>query len=161
VKKPEAWKWNEEGVEMSSVLIIENNDFFRQSFKEILKMYIPSLSVSESADGSDALKKIAQMSPDVIFMDIRLPGINGLELAREIKGQHPNVVVSIFTSYDLPEYRVIAKKYGADHFLLKDTLSGAEIAAMIKSVIAKKRNRGIGRSGKAKMGNIAKKAINN
>ena len=122
---------------MSSVLIIENNDFFRRSFKEILQMYIPSLRVNESVDGSDALAKIAQTIPDVVFMDIRLPGKSGLDLAREIKGLHPHVVVSIFTNYDLPEYRLVAEQYGADHFLLKDTMSGAEIAAIVKSVIAK------------------------
>jgi len=144
---------------MSSVLIIENNDFFRQSFKEILKMYIPSLDVSESVDGSDALKKIAQTSPDVIFMDIRLPGINGLELAREIKCHHPNVVLSIFTNYDLPESRIMAKKYGADHFLLKDTLTGAEIAAMIKSIVAKKKNRSINSNRRTKIRSIGKKRL--
>jgi DNA-binding NarL/FixJ family response regulator len=124
---------------MSSVLIVENNDFFRRSFKEILKMYIPSLSVYESADGSDALAKIDQTSPDIVFMDIRLPGKNGLELTREIKGHHPNVVISIFTSYDLPEYRKIAEEYGADYFVLKDALTGAEIAAMVKAVVEKKK----------------------
>ena len=122
---------------MSSVLIIENNDFFRRSFKEILQMYIPSLHVSESVDGSDALAKIAQTVPDVVFLDIRLPGRNGLDLAREIKGLYPNIVVSIFTNYDLPEYREVAEQYGADHFLLKDTLSGAEVAAIVKLVIAR------------------------
>jgi len=124
---------------MASVLIIENNDFFRRSFKEILKMYIPSLYIDESADGSDALAKIKKTSPDVVFMDIRLPGKNGLELTREIKGHHPNVVISIFTSYDLPEYRKIAEEDGADHFVLKDALTGAEIAAMVKATIEKKK----------------------
>ena len=74
---------------MSSVLIVDNNDFFRRSFKEILKMYIPSLSVDESIDGSDALTKIAQSSPDVVFIDIRLLGKSGLKLTREIKELHP------------------------------------------------------------------------
>jgi YesN/AraC family two-component response regulator len=95
--------------------------------------------VDESADGSDALTKINQSSPDVVFMDIRLPGKNGLELTREIKDVHPNLVISIFTSHDLPEYRQIAKEYGADHFLLKDALTGAEIAAMVRAVIEKKK----------------------
>ena len=130
---------------MSSVLILENNDFFRRSFKEILKMYIPSLSVDESVDGLDALTKINQSSPDVVFMDIRLPGKNGLELTREIKGHDPNLVISVFTSYDLPEYRKIAEKYGADHFLLKDAMTGAEIAAMVKAVIEKKKGSTRGR----------------
>lgn len=124
---------------MSSVLIVENNEFFRHSFKEILKMYIPSLSVEESADGSDALAKIDKTSPDIVFVDIRLPGRNGLELTREIKDHHPNIVVNIFTSYDLPEYRKSAEECGADQFLLKDAFSGAEIAAMVKAVIDRKK----------------------
>jgi DNA-binding NarL/FixJ family response regulator len=134
-----AWGGKRRRQEMSSVLIVENNDFFRRSFKEILKMYIPSLSVYESVDGSDALAKIEQTSPDMVFMDIRLPGKNGLDLTREIKGHHPNLVISIFTSYDLPEYRKIAEEYGADHFVLKDAVSGAEIAAMVRAVIRKEK----------------------
>jgi DNA-binding NarL/FixJ family response regulator len=123
------------GSDMPSVLIVENNDFFRRSFKEILRMYLPSLSVAESADGSDALVLISRALPDMVFMDIRLPGKNGLELTRDIKSNYPDLVVSIFTSYDLPEYRKIAKDCGADHFLLKDAITGAQIAAMIKDVV--------------------------
>ncbi len=144
---------------MSSVLIVENNDFFRRSFKEILKMYIPWISVDESADGSDALTKINQSSPDVVFMDIRLPGKNGLELTREIKCVHPNLVISIFTSHDLPEYRQIAKEYGADHFLLKDALTGAEIAAMVRAVIEKKKPNV--RKSNRKRGLLTRKALIN
>ena len=58
----------------------------------------------------------------MIFMDIRLPGKSGLELTREIKSSYPDVVVSIFTSYDLPEYRKIAKMRGGPLFL-KDALT--------------------------------------
>ncbi len=124
---------------MSSVLIIENNDFFRRSFKEIIRMYIPSIAINELSDGSEVHKRIEETNPDIIFMDIRLPGKNGLELTREIKNIHPDVVVSIFTSYDLPEYRTTAERYGADHYLLKDAMTGAEIAAMIKAVISRKK----------------------
>ena len=126
---------------MASVLIVENNDYFRRSFKEILKLYIPSLSVDESIDGADALTKINQSSPDVVFMDIGLPGKNGLELTREIKCLHPTLFISIFTSYNLPEYRKIAEESGADYFLVKEAITGAEIAAMVKAV-TEKRKRG-------------------
>ncbi len=124
---------------MPSVLIVDNNDFFRRSFKEILEMYIPSLSVNESVDGSDALTKINQFSPDVVFMEIRLPGTNALELTREIKALHPNLIINIFISYDIPAYHKVAKEFGVDHFLLKDTLTGAEIVSMVKVVIEKKK----------------------
>ncbi len=117
---------------MPSILVVENNDFFRSSFREILRMYIPSLRVEESADGADVLARLSRDLPDMIFMDIRLPGKSGLDLTREIKRSHPEAVVSIFTSYDLPDYRRVAEEYGADHFLLKDAITGAEIAAMVK-----------------------------
>ena len=58
---------------------------------------------------------------------------------REIKGRHPNLVINIFTSYDLPECRRIAEEYGAGQFLLKGALAGAEIAAIVKAVMEKKR----------------------
>jgi DNA-binding NarL/FixJ family response regulator len=154
-----AWGGKKRRQEMSSVLIVENNDFFRHTFKEILKMYIPSLSVDESVDGSDALTKINQSSPDVVFMDIRLAAKNGLKLTREIKGHHPNLAIIIFTSYDLPECSKVAKEYGVDHFLLKDALTGAEIAAMVKAVIEKK-NGSTGRPN-GKRGIFTRKALIN
>jgi DNA-binding NarL/FixJ family response regulator len=101
-------------------------------------MYLPSLSIVETADGQEALQEINDKRPDMVFMDIRLPGRNGLELTKVIKGSYPEVVVSIFTNYDIPEYRKTATEYGADHFLLKDSLSGIEIADMIKSTLSRK-----------------------
>lgn len=123
---------------MNSIMIVENNEFFRKSFSQILKMYLPKLSIVETADGQEALRKINDKRPDLVFMDIRLPGRNGLELTREIKGSYPDIVVSIFTNYDIPEYRKTATEYGADHFLLKDSLSGVEIAAMIEAALSRK-----------------------
>ena len=123
---------------MCFVLLVEDNSTFRKSLKEMLSLRFPGLEIEEASDGEEALQKLETIYPDLIFMDIRLPGKNGLELTREIKGHYPDLVISIFTSYDLPEYRKIAEEYGADHFLLKDTLTGAEIAAMVKAIIAKK-----------------------
>lgn len=124
---------------MSSVLIVENNEFFRKSFSQILKMHLPSLSIVDTADGQEALQLIDAKRPDMVFMDIRLPGRNGLELTKEIKDSYPDIVVSIFTNYDIPEYRETASQYGADHFLLKDSLSGVEIAAMIVAALSSKK----------------------
>jgi YesN/AraC family two-component response regulator len=121
-------------------------------------MYIPSLSVYESVDGSDALTKINQSSPDIVFMEIRLPGKNGLELTREIKDIHPNLIINIFISYDLPAYRKVAKAFGVDHFLLKDALTGAEIVAMVKAVIEKKK--GSTRCAESKRRNLHEKSFN-
>lgn len=123
---------------MPTVLIVEDNEFYRTSFREILRMYLPWVSIEESADGEEAMQRIVSERPDIIFMDIHLPGANGLQLTREIKWTYPEIVIGIFTSHDLPEYRQTALQYGADHFFIKDAISGAEIATMIELILADK-----------------------
>lgn len=125
-------------IDMPTVLIVENNDFFRRTFREILQMHLPTLDVLEASEGTEALLKIHTHQPEIIFMDINLPGTNGLELTRRIKTAYPGLVVAIFTNYDLPEYRESALECNADHFMVKDSLSGAEIAALVRSIVENK-----------------------
>jgi CheY-like chemotaxis protein len=107
--------------DMKRILIVEDNAFFLQFLKETLRSRVPSIDILEAANGEEALQKIKTLSPDAIFMDLRLPGENGLELTKRIKAQYPNIVVVIITNYDLPEYREAAYQCKADHFLSKDS----------------------------------------
>jgi DNA-binding NarL/FixJ family response regulator len=107
--------------DMKRILIVEDNAFFLQFLKETLRSRFPSIDILEAANGEEALQKIKTLSPDAIFMDLRLPGENGLELTKRIKAQYPNMVVVIITNYDLPEYREAAYQCKADHFLSKDS----------------------------------------
>jgi DNA-binding NarL/FixJ family response regulator len=125
-------------VKVFSVLVIENNEFFRKSFTGILKSYMPTLAIEETGDGTEAIKKIDSKVPDIIFVDIRLPDINGLELTKAIKTKHPETKIGVFSNLDLPEYRLTASKCGADYFLDKSALSGAEVVAMIEEVVCSK-----------------------
>src|SRR5512147_1892023 len=86
-------------------LIVEDNTSFRRILKDILLRRFPAMSVEEATEGVEALQKVAALTPDLIFMDVRLPGENGLELTRRIKKDHSEITVVILTSYDLPEYR--------------------------------------------------------
>lgn len=120
---------------MFSVLVIENNEFFRKSFAGMLKSHLPALVVEDIGDGTDAIEKIASRVPDIIFLDLRLPGINGLELTREIKTRHPETKIGIFSNLDLPEYRMSASRCGADFFLDKSSLCCTEIVALIQGLL--------------------------
>jgi CheY-like chemotaxis protein len=71
-------------------LIVEDNIAFRQSLGGILREALPDAQVSEAGDGDEALRQIAAAEPDFIFMDIRLPGENGLRLTKRIKAAHPD-----------------------------------------------------------------------
>ncbi len=94
---------------------------------------LPGAEVTEAGDGEEALRQIAAAEPDFIFMDIRLPGENGLRLTKKIKAAHPNIVIAIITNHDLPEYRRAATDNGASYFIPKDTPT-EEILAIIASV---------------------------
>jgi len=114
-----------------STLIVEDNEFLRKSFSEIVKMYIPNIRIRGAADGKEAFKRIEESLPDIIFMDVQLPGTSGLELTKEIKERYAKVIVCVFTNYDIPEYREAARNSGADCYLIKDTLTGSDIARLI------------------------------
>jgi DNA-binding NarL/FixJ family response regulator len=108
-------------VDTERVLIVEDNPFFLQFLKETLRSRLPSMDIFEASNGDEAMQKIKTLKPDAIFMDLRLPGENGLELTKKIKAEYPNIIVVIITNYDLPEYREAAYQCKADHFLSKDS----------------------------------------
>jgi len=117
------------------VLIVEDSIIFRTLLKEALQSRFPSMEILEAADGEKAMKQIAAHLPDLIFMDIKLPGENGLDLTAKIKDKYPEMVVIVLTSYDTPEYREAAVKVKANHFLPKGTSSTEEILTLVGSIL--------------------------
>ena len=104
---------------MCKTLIVEDNVTFRQMLKEILWSRFPTMEIEEEPDGRDLFNKIDSFHPKIVFMDIRLPGENGLELTKKIKKNYPDIIIVILTSYDLPEYRQAARESMADYFVPK------------------------------------------
>ncbi|MGZ3493886.1 MAG: response regulator [Thermodesulfobacteriota bacterium] len=102
---------------MCKTLIVEDNVTFRQMLKERLGSRFPTMEIEEELDGRDLFNKIDSFHFKIVFMDIRLPGENGLELTKKIKQNYPDIIIVILTSYDLPEYRQAALKSMADCFV--------------------------------------------
>ncbi len=106
---------------MVNAVVIEGNPLFRQALKNIFHSRFPSVSWGEAANGKEVMDLIETFPPDLILIDLKLPGNNAFELTRKIKTRYPQVVAIIFSSYDLPEYREKACLHGADHFICKDS----------------------------------------
>jgi len=121
---------------MIKTLIVEDSPFFRQLLKETLQSQFPSMEIMEATNGKDALQKIDALLPDLVFMDIKLPGESGLDLTQKIKSRHPGIRILILTSYDFPEYREAAAQYGANHFLSKGTTTKDQILALVQSILS-------------------------
>lgn len=119
----------------SRILIVDDNGSFRQTLKESLQISFPTVAIDEVADGGKVLQEVDAFLPALIFMDIKLPGENGLELTRKIKATHPNITIFILTSYDIQEYREAAIQYGADRFLAKTSLNRMELEKLVKSYL--------------------------
>jgi DNA-binding NarL/FixJ family response regulator len=122
-------------IDRSRVLIVEDSPIFRKLLKETLHSRFPSMEISEAENGKEALQKVNALPPDLIFMDIKLPGENGLELTARIKAKYPNVTVIILTSYDTQEYREAATQAKADHFLSKGSSTREGILTLVKSIL--------------------------
>jgi len=119
---------------MLKVLIVEDNRIFREALRQGLFDYFPSMVIEEAGNGDEALERIKEGSPDLIFMDIRLPGVNGLQLTQKIKKDFPGITIAILTDYDLPEYRQAAVQYGADRFFVKNSFKWDELEALVQSI---------------------------
>ncbi len=123
---------------MFKTMLVEDSSSFRQLVKDTLQGLFPSMDIIEAADGVEAFQKIDSHPPNLIFMDIRLPGENGLELTRKIKADYPDIIVIILTSYDSPEYRKAANQYKADYFFSKDAIVNDGIFTLVKSILLRK-----------------------
>ena len=121
-------------IEVTRAILVEDDTEFRQSVKKILSSRYPSMQLIEARDGKEAMSKVDLLSPDIIFMDIRLPDNNGLELTRMIKARHPDAIIVILSNYDLTEYREAAFRNGASYYISKDSPMG-DLFSLIERIM--------------------------
>ena len=120
---------------MFKTMLVEDSTSFRQVVKNNLHDQFPSIDIIEAADGIEAFQKIDSHPPNLILMDITLPGENGLELTRKIKADYPGLIIIILTSHDSLEYREAAIRCKADYFLSKGSIATDEIFKLVKSIM--------------------------
>ena len=114
------------------IMLVEDSGIFRETFKEHLHVRFPWAIIEEAASAGEAMQKITEPPPQIIFMDFRLPGENGLLLTQKIKARFPNIHIAMLTSYDMSEYRDAAIRSGADRYFVKDSFSWDEVGGFIE-----------------------------
>lgn len=121
---------------MPTILIVEDNLSFRESLKEILSAHFPSATIEEASDAVEAMIVVRTARPDLMFVDIRLPGESGLEVMRKVKQDYWEIPVIVITNYDVTEYRDAARRYGADHFVHKGSATWGEIISIVEPYLS-------------------------
>jgi DNA-binding NarL/FixJ family response regulator len=112
------------------VLLVDDQALVRDGFRMILELDDEIDVVGEAEDGKAALAAVAKLRPDLVLMDIRMPGLDGLETTRRLMLQHDPPKVLVLTTYDADEYVYDAMKAGASGFLLKDVRKGQLVRAV-------------------------------
>jgi len=115
------------------VLLVDDHAIMRDGIRALLGSNQDIKIVGEATNGKEALEKTRELAPDVIVMDIAMPGIDGLEATRVIKKDNPEVKILILTQYDSKEYVLSALKAGASGYLPKRAL-GTELITAIHIV---------------------------
>ncbi len=105
---------------MIRVLICDDQVVVREGLRAILTARDIEV-VGEAGDGADAVEKVALLAPDVVLMDLKMPGVNGVQATRTIRDRYPRTRVLVLTTYDADEWVFDAVRSGAGGYLLKDT----------------------------------------
>jgi len=118
-------------------LVVDDQALVRGSFRILVDTAPDLMSVGEAANGTEAVELARREKPDIVLMDIRMPGMDGIEATRRITTapETSGVRVLILTTFDLDEYVFAALRAGASGFLLKDT-PPADLLAAIRVVVA-------------------------
>ena len=115
------------------LLLVDDQALIRTGFRMILEETDDIDIVGEAPDGAEAARLAAELRPDVTLMDVRMPGVDGIEATRRIVAGDPAARVLILTTFDLDEYAFSALRAGASGFVLKD-VPVDELARAIRSV---------------------------
>ncbi len=115
------------------ILLVDDQPLLRQGFRMILSAQQEIEVVGEAGNGTEAVRMTRLLKPDVVLMDVRMPGEDGIAATRQIVAQTPATRVLILTTYDIDQYAFSGLHAGASGFLLKD-VEPADLVAAIHTV---------------------------
>jgi two-component system response regulator DevR len=107
--------------QLLKILIVDDSPLVAPRIKSLLENIDLSVVIGESNSAEEALELMKEVVPDVVLLDINLPGKSGVALLTEIKHTYPNVMVIVFTNHADDHYRAVCKELGADYFFDKSS----------------------------------------
>lgn len=112
------------------ILLVDDQQLIRLGFRMVLEAEDDIIVIGEASDGREAIAQAAALRPDLVLMDIRMPGLDGIAATEAIVRAHPQTRVLVLTTFDLDEYAFGAIRAGASGFLLKDVQRHEMLSAL-------------------------------
>ncbi len=118
---------------MIKIVVADDHEVVREGTRRMLERESDMVVVGEAADGREAVRLVSELHPDVLVLDVRMPGLSGIEVTRRVKSAHPRVKVLVFTAHDDSRYVFPLLDAGADGYLLK-TVGQRDLVKAIRDV---------------------------
>ena len=115
------------------IMVADDHAILRDGIRALLELHEDIEIIGEASDGNEAIEKARELMPDLIIMDIAMPGMDGLEATRRIRKRNPKAKVLMLTQHDNREYILPAIKAGASGYVPKRAL-GSELVSAIRAV---------------------------
>jgi DNA-binding NarL/FixJ family response regulator len=112
------------------VLVVDDQPFFRDAARAVLDALTGFRAVGEASSGSEAVRAVAELRPELVLIDVRMPGMGGVEAARHIVDAHPETVVVLISTDDLPDPVPTVRSCGAAAFARKQDLAPSFLRAL-------------------------------
>ncbi len=119
---------------LSRIVVADDDPVYRFALREILKLLSDLEMVGEAADGHEAIELCRRLQPDLVMMDLKMPGMSGIEATRKLKEHSPRTVVLVLTGLEDPDHLSEALKAGAAGYLLKGA-SASQVVEAIRKVL--------------------------
>jgi len=118
-----------------NIVIGEDHTILREGLRSLLSVHPDLNVVGEAEDGLEVIRRVENLSPDLVLMDLSMPRMNGLEAIKEIKVISPEIKIIVLTVHNTEEYILAALKAGADGYILKDA-NHHELVIAIRNVLS-------------------------
>ena len=115
------------------IVLADDHVILRQGTRQLLEHESDMEVVGEASDGAEAVQLVSKLKPDIVIIDVAMPGMNGIEATKKIKEILPGTKILVLTGYDYDEYIFSLLEIGAAGYLLKD-VSGDELVGAIRAV---------------------------
>ena len=119
------------------IVLADDHVILRQGTRQLLEHESDMEVVGEASDGAEAVQLVSKLKPDIVIIDVAMPGMNGIEATKKIKEILPGTKILVLTGYDYDEYIFSLLEIGAAGYLLKD-VSGDELVGAIRAVYTRR-----------------------
>jgi len=108
---------------VTGVMTVDDQDRFRAAARDVISATPGFVLAGEASSGSEAIERFAELGPDLVLMDVRMPGLDGIETTRRLRERHPNAVVVLISLEDVSDMAAATEHCGAAAFIRKQDLA--------------------------------------